>query len=83
MFYAQAMTAIGLSSKVPADRRRVGRYLDAISESTWSEHGFVLSAMVHLKGAGRTRPTEITCSSKLIAQLDTTISVVNNYFVSK
>lgn len=56
VFYEPVMAIIGLSWRVPADRKRIGMALGRVSEATWSEHGVLLSVLVHRKTSGITRP---------------------------
>lgn len=55
-FYEPLMTAIGLTTSVPAHRTRIGAILDRISKDSHEERGVVLSVLVHRKTAGTTRP---------------------------
>ena len=50
------METVGLDSHVPADRRRIGALLDKASRPLWTEHRIVLSAIVHRRTGGKTRP---------------------------
>ena len=56
VFYEQVMTPLGLKTTVPADRKRIGAILGAISEQTYHEHGFLITAIVHRKAHGKTHP---------------------------
>jgi hypothetical protein len=51
--YQPLMSKIGLSHKVPADRRKIGEILGEVSRQTLKEHGILLSAIVHHKGTDR------------------------------
>ena len=56
MFYKSLMTPLGLKTTVPADRKRIGAILGVIAEQTHHEHGVLLTAIVHRKAPGKTRP---------------------------
>lgn len=56
VFYAPVMEHIGLSAKVPADRKRIGYLLGDISRQTFDEFGILLSVIVHRKTSGITSP---------------------------
>ena len=56
IFYEPVMAQVGMSPRVPADRKRIGGILGAISEKTYKEDGVLLSVLVHQKKAGTTRP---------------------------
>lgn len=56
LFYEPVMSILGLSHTVPADRTRIGWVLGAVSTQTHDENRFLLSALVHKKTGGKTRP---------------------------
>lgn len=62
--YGPVMAAIGLSTTIPADRRKIGQTLDAVSRRTLAtlratgKPEFLLSALVHKKSAGESMPSE-------------------------
>ncbi|KWR88162.1 hypothetical protein [Cupriavidus sp. IDO] len=58
LFYQDIMTPVGLSTRVPADRDRIGKILGEISSNTYEESEILLSVLVHKKTAGRTRPSD-------------------------
>src|SRR5437870_4414064 len=47
VFYEKVMARVGLSTTVPADRKRIGAILGLISEETHKKHRFALTAIVH------------------------------------
>lgn len=56
LYYSPLMESIGLSSTVPADRKRIGDILGQISEATRDENGTLLSVIVHRQSSGETNP---------------------------
>jgi hypothetical protein len=54
--YEPIMAKIGLDWHVPADRAAIGAILGTISTRTWAEKTVLLTALVHRKTAGVTRP---------------------------
>jgi len=56
VFYEEIMTPFGMSTKVPADRSRIGGILGQISTETSDEHEILLSVLVHRKTSGITMP---------------------------
>jgi hypothetical protein len=56
VFYAPVMERVGLNWRVPADRRRIGALLGAVSEQTYGEFGVLLTAIVHRDTSGQTGP---------------------------
>jgi hypothetical protein len=56
VFYEEIMTPLGMSTRVPADRTRIGEILGEISEDTEAASGILLSVLVHRKSSGVSKP---------------------------
>lgn len=56
LFYSDVMTPIGMQTKVPAHRMRIGQLLGDLSKLTYRDNGILLSVLVHTRRPGKTRP---------------------------
>jgi hypothetical protein len=56
VFYEPVMTVCGLRTDIPADRDAIGKILEVVSVKSYNESGILLSAIVHRKTRGRTKP---------------------------
>lgn len=54
--YEPVMQQIGLSPSIPADRTAIGQILGDILKESWHRDGILLTAIVHRKTTGKTRP---------------------------
>ena len=63
IFYWPIMSSLGLRQISP-DRKKIGEILGDVSRMSLKEHGVLLSALVHCKPHGATRPTRPTRPSK-------------------
>lgn len=54
--YEPVMEKIGLSPSIPADRTAIGKILGDILKKSWRKDRILLTAIVHRKTTGKTRP---------------------------